>query len=60
MEGWRGGREGSEGGRKGREGGKRKTEPDRSIGHHHGVPSLKVELRNYVISRQIVIERRVM
>ena len=57
------GRDGGVGGRGAREegeGGREiKTEPERSIGHHQGVPSLNVELRNYVISRQIVIERRV-
>ena len=30
-----------------------------TVGPHLGVTSLNVELRNYVMSRQIVIERRV-
>ena len=47
-----------------RGGRERKREPEASeasgiVGHHLGVTSLNVELRNYVISRQIVIERRV-
>ena len=50
-------------GRKGgREGGRKGGNPSEEFGtdgHHLGVTSLNVELRNYVTSRQIVIERRV-
>ena len=65
-EGWRGGMEGGnergrEGGRKrGREGGReRGSEGGRgregasgTVGHHLGVTSSHVELRNYLVSRQ--------
>ena len=52
-EGRRGGWEGSEG-KKGNP-----SEAYGTVGHHLGVTSLNVELRNYVISRQNFIERRV-
>ena len=35
------------------------AEASGTVGHHLGMTSLNVELRNYVISRQNFIERRV-
>ena len=61
-EGREGGREEGEGWReRGREGGREPEASDASgiVWDHLGVTSLNVELRNYVISRQIAIERRV-
>ena len=48
--GWREG-ERYDGGREGREGGN-PSEASGTVGHHLGVTSSNIELRNYVISRQ--------
>ena len=52
------GRKAREGAREGGREGKREGGREGIVGHHLGVTSLNVELRNYVISRQHFIERR--